>query len=61
MSYGSEGSAQGKWVRVVQPVYLTQGYNDVILVTETVGLQVLSFEKWSVSFDTSEPKKLRFE
>ena len=59
--YGSEGSAHGKWVKVVQPVYLTQGYNDVILVSETVGLQVLSFEKCSVSFDTLELKKLGFE
>lgn len=33
------GSARGDWVKVVQKVELKQGYNDVMLLSETVGLQ----------------------
>ncbi|CAI9117606.1 OLC1v1019017C1 [Oldenlandia corymbosa var. corymbosa] len=33
------GSAKGHWVKVVQPINLSQGYNDVVLLSETVGLQ----------------------
>ncbi|PIN25789.1 Beta-galactosidase [Handroanthus impetiginosus] len=33
------GSAKGKWIKVVQPVHLIQGYNDIVLLSETVGLQ----------------------
>lgn len=33
------GSARGDWVKVVQQVQLKQGYNDVMLLSETVGLQ----------------------
>ncbi|CAN4120826.1 unnamed protein product [Withania somnifera] len=33
------GSAKGKWIKVVQPVKLVQGYNDILLLSETVGLQ----------------------
>ncbi|KAM7486074.1 hypothetical protein LguiA_002083 [Lonicera macranthoides] len=35
------GSAKGHWTKVVQPVQLVQGYNDVVLVSQTVGLQVI--------------------
>ncbi|GMP77971.1 hypothetical protein CsSME_00034069 [Camellia sinensis var. sinensis] len=33
------GSAAGHWVRVDQPVQLKQGYNDLVLLSETIGLQ----------------------
>lgn len=33
------GSGVGRWVRVVQPVQLVEGYNDVALLSLTVGLQ----------------------
>lgn len=33
------GSAKGHWIKVVQPVQLMQGYNDVVLLSQTVGLQ----------------------
>ncbi|KAM3326493.1 hypothetical protein P3S67_001619 [Capsicum chacoense] len=33
------GSVKGKWIKVVQPVNLVQGYNDILLLSETVGLQ----------------------
>ncbi|CDP11164.1 unnamed protein product [Coffea canephora] len=33
------GSAKGKWIKVVQPVQLTEGYNDIVLLSQTVGLQ----------------------
>ncbi|KAI3791098.1 hypothetical protein L2E82_04702 [Cichorium intybus] len=33
------GSARGDWVKVVQKVQFKQGYNDVMLLSETVGLQ----------------------
>ncbi|KAM7486073.1 hypothetical protein LguiA_002082 [Lonicera macranthoides] len=31
--------AKGHWTKVVQPVQLVQGFNDVVLVSQTVGLQ----------------------
>ncbi|XP_017226067.1 beta-galactosidase 9 isoform X2 [Daucus carota subsp. sativus] len=33
------GSKRGHWIKVVQPVQLVQGYNDIVLLSETVGLQ----------------------
>ncbi|PWA35777.1 D-galactoside/L-rhamnose binding SUEL lectin domain-containing protein [Artemisia annua] len=33
------GSAKGDWVEVVQQVQLEQGYNDLMLLSQTVGLQ----------------------
>ncbi|XP_071726484.1 beta-galactosidase 9 [Rutidosis leptorrhynchoides] len=33
------GSAQGDWVQVVRQVQFKQGYNDLLLLSETVGLQ----------------------
>ncbi|KAI3706213.1 hypothetical protein L6452_23807 [Arctium lappa] len=33
------GSARGDWIKVVQQVQFKQGYNDVMLLSETVGLQ----------------------
>ncbi|KAK9287776.1 hypothetical protein L1049_016216 [Liquidambar formosana] len=33
------GSAVGRWVKVVQPVQFLQGYNDLVLLSQTVGLQ----------------------
>ncbi|XP_010522389.1 PREDICTED: beta-galactosidase 9 [Tarenaya hassleriana] len=33
------GSVVGHWVKAVQPVRFVQGYNDLILLTQTVGLQ----------------------
>ncbi|KAL3506440.1 hypothetical protein ACH5RR_031822 [Cinchona calisaya] len=33
------GSAKGHWIKVVQPVNLSQGYNDIALLSQTVGLQ----------------------
>ncbi|KAL2506415.1 Beta-galactosidase 9 [Abeliophyllum distichum] len=33
------GGAKGKWIKVVQPVNLKQGYNDITLLSQTVGLQ----------------------
>lgn len=40
MSFQSEGSVIGHWVEVVQPVEFQSGYNDLILLSQTVGLQV---------------------
>lgn len=42
--FGSEGSVIGHWVKVVQPIQLLQGYNDLVLLSQTVGLQVTSSE-----------------
>jgi len=36
----TKGSGVGRWVRVVQPVQFLEGYNDVALLSLTVGLQV---------------------
>ncbi|KAI8003846.1 Beta-galactosidase 9 [Camellia lanceoleosa] len=33
------GSVAGHWVNVDQPVQLKQGYNDLVLLSETIGLQ----------------------
>ncbi|OMO71010.1 hypothetical protein CCACVL1_18521 [Corchorus capsularis] len=33
------GSVDGHWVKVVQPVQFPQGYSDLILLSQTVGLQ----------------------
>ncbi|XAR62547.1 Beta-galactosidase [Bertholletia excelsa] len=33
------GRAFGRWIKVEQPVQLIQGYNDIALLSETVGLQ----------------------
>lgn len=33
------GSARGHWIKVVQQVKLMQGYNDIVLLSQTVGLQ----------------------
>ncbi|KAL8158433.1 beta-galactosidase 9 [Apium graveolens] len=33
------GSAKGQWIKVVHPIQLVQGYNDIVLLSETVGLQ----------------------
>ncbi|KAK6930724.1 Glycoside hydrolase 35, catalytic domain [Dillenia turbinata] len=33
------GTVAGHWVKVVQPVHFTEGYNDLILLSEIVGLQ----------------------
>ncbi|WJZ87718.1 hypothetical protein VitviT2T_007081 [Vitis vinifera] len=33
------GSVIGHWVKVVQPIQLLQGYNDLVLLSQTVGLQ----------------------
>lgn len=30
----------GRWVKVVQPVQFQPGYNDLMLLSQTVGLQV---------------------
>lgn len=35
-----EGSVIGHWVKVEQPVKFLKGYNDLVLLTQTVGLQV---------------------
>ncbi|KAI7981427.1 Beta-galactosidase 9, partial [Camellia lanceoleosa] len=35
------GSAAGHWVRVDQPVQLKQGYNNLVLLSETIGLQII--------------------
>lgn len=40
MSFMGEGSAKGHWIKVVQSIHLMQGYNDIALLSETVGLQV---------------------
>ncbi|KAB2062186.1 hypothetical protein ES319_A10G136800v1 [Gossypium barbadense] len=34
------GSVSGHWVKVVQPVQFQQGYSDLMLLSQTVGLQV---------------------
>ncbi|KAF9604781.1 hypothetical protein IFM89_010322 [Coptis chinensis] len=39
MPYAYEGSAVGRWVRVAQPLHLQQGYNELAILSETVGLQ----------------------
>lgn len=36
----SKGSVIGHWVKAVQPVHFVQGNNDLLLLTQTVGLQV---------------------
>ncbi|XP_057766259.1 beta-galactosidase 9 isoform X2 [Salvia miltiorrhiza] len=33
------GSARGEWINVTQPVDLNEGYNDILLLSQTVGLQ----------------------
>ncbi|KAL7209490.1 hypothetical protein ACSBR1_031099 [Camellia fascicularis] len=33
------GSAAGHWVKVDQPIQLKQGYNNLVLLSETIGLQ----------------------
>lgn len=38
---GSKGSVVGHWVKAVQPVRFMQGNNDLLLLTQTVGLQVI--------------------
>ena len=38
---GTQGSARGKWVTVTQPIDLKEGYNDILLLSQTVGLQVI--------------------
>ncbi|KAK6930695.1 Glycoside hydrolase 35, catalytic domain [Dillenia turbinata] len=35
------GTVAGHWVKVVQPLHFTEGYNDLALLSETVGLQEL--------------------
>jgi hypothetical protein len=40
LSFKREGSVIGHWVKVVQPVQFVQGYNDLVLLSQTVGLQV---------------------
>lgn len=40
LSLGSEGSVSGHWVQVAQPVNFVQGDNELLLLSETVGLQV---------------------
>ena len=37
---GSKGSIVGHWVKAEQPVRFVQGNNDLLLLTQTVGLQV---------------------
>lgn len=37
---GTTGSGVGHWVQVAQPINLLEGYNDVALLSLTVGLQV---------------------
>ncbi|KAB1213622.1 Beta-galactosidase 9 [Morella rubra] len=46
------GSVIGHWVKVVQPVHFLQGYNDLLLLSETVGLQNYGafFEKDGAGF-----------
>lgn len=43
MSYESEGSKVGRWVKMVQPINLLQGKNELVLLSETVGLQVIMY------------------
>ncbi|KAM7271815.1 hypothetical protein ACFE04_031029 [Oxalis oulophora] len=33
------GSVDGHWIKVIQPVQFKQGYNDLVLLSETVGFQ----------------------
>lgn len=44
-----EGSVIGHWVKVVQPVRFLKGYNDLLLLTQTVGLQVKKFSIFKVN------------
>ncbi|GLT97752.1 hypothetical protein SLE2022_153010 [Rubroshorea leprosula] len=46
------GSVIGHWVKVVQPVWFQQGYNDLVLLSQTVGLQNYGafFEKDGAGF-----------
>lgn len=39
-SFESLGSMIGRWDKVVQPVKFQKGYNDFVLLSQTVGLQV---------------------
>lgn len=48
---GNEGSHVGRWVRVEQPVDLVQGYNELAILSETVGLQVVFTEVIVVHFN----------
>ncbi|KAA0049141.1 beta-galactosidase 9 isoform X1 [Cucumis melo var. makuwa] len=38
-SYGRKGSAIGQWVKFVQPVQFLEGYNDLLLLSQAMGLQ----------------------
>lgn len=40
MSFPSEGNIVGDWIKVVQTLKFLPGYNDLTLLTQTVGLQV---------------------
>lgn len=57
MTLRSEGSAKGKWIKVVEPVHLSQGYNDIALLSETVGLQVIGLEIVIHPFDILNAQK----
>ncbi|XP_062086724.1 beta-galactosidase 9-like isoform X2 [Humulus lupulus] len=35
----SEGTVIGRWVKVFQPVHFVKGYNDLVFLSQTVGLQ----------------------
>ncbi|XP_062073823.1 beta-galactosidase 9-like [Humulus lupulus] len=34
-----EGTVIGRWVKVFQPVHFVKGYNDLVFLSQTVGLQ----------------------
>jgi len=40
ISCPSEGNAVGHWIKVVQSLQFVPGYNNLTLLTQTVGLQV---------------------
>ncbi|KAK8565490.1 hypothetical protein V6N12_059050 [Hibiscus sabdariffa] len=44
------GSITGHWVKVVQPTQFQQGYNDLILLYQTVGLQNYDLSKASWTY-----------
>lgn len=46
----NKGSARGDWVKVVQKVQFKQGYNDLVLLSETVGLQVIIIIKKIIKY-----------
>lgn len=49
--FENEGSVTGRWVKAVQPVQFRRGFNDLTLLSQTVGLQVNGLVFWLLIHD----------